>query len=73
MPEAGPSGKILLVSIPPAVNLLGPLTILVEAIGLLASTPPTPPLILATMSTSQVMEYLMKGVTVAVGKGKLVA
>lgn len=73
MPEVGPFGKPLLVSIPPSMEFSGPPSILATLIRLLAPTPLSPPLMLATISVSQLMDRLMKRAKVAVGDGKLVA
>lgn len=72
MPEMAPSGKPLLVSISPLVYFSSLSTTLAKATGLLASSFPTLLLMLAIIMVSQLVDGLLKGAIVAVGKGKLV-
>lgn len=63
MPEAGPSGSPFLVSIPLAMELLGPL-VMIALTGMLQSSPSK--LTLAAILVAQMVAGLLKGVTVLV-------
>lgn len=72
MLEAGPSESSLLVSIVLSVDLSGPPITISAVIGLISSGSPPPPLMLATIIVSQLVDRLMKWAMVAVEKGKSV-
>lgn len=71
--EAGPSDYLLIMSIPPVVELSGPPVMMGTATGLISSALLPPPLLLAIMIVARIIEWLMKGATVALGKGKTIA
>lgn len=71
--EAGPSDRLLLMIIPLVVELFGPPVMMATATELISSAPVPLPLLLTTMIVARIMEWLMKGAMVAVGKGKTIA
>lgn len=73
MLEVGTSEQPLMISILPLVDLSGLPTIMATMVGLFSSTLPSPPLMLAIIMVGQLVDHLMKGAMVAMGKRKLVA
>lgn len=70
MPKVGPFGSPLPMSIPAVAELLNLLEMM-DTTTVLQSSPLL--LLLATITMTQMVEWLMKGVTVLVGKGKIEA
>lgn len=73
MSEAGSSGQPLLASISLLVDLPGPPTLLAATTELYTSTLPLLTILLALIMVSQLVDCLMKGANVAIGKRKLAA
>lgn len=72
MLELEPSGQMLLMIIPPSMNLSGLSTMLIKATGLILLACSAPPLMLAIVTVGQLVDRLIEGVTEAVRKRKSV-